>query len=54
VILRGLLELDGTGPFDVFTWYGMILFISSIEIHEGEDTIKMVMDFLGDGVLMYA
>jgi iron(III) transport system permease protein len=25
VLLRGLLGLDGTGPFDVFTWYGMIL-----------------------------
>jgi uncharacterized protein len=29
-------------------------FFSSIEMHEGEDMIKMVMDFLGDGVLMYA
>jgi iron(III) transport system permease protein len=25
VLLRGLLGLQGTGPFDVFTWYGMIL-----------------------------
>lgn len=29
-------------------------FFSSIEMHEGEDMIKMVMDFLGEGVLMYA
>jgi predicted TIM-barrel fold metal-dependent hydrolase len=29
-------------------------FFSSIEMREGEDMIKMVMDFLGDGVLMYA
>ena len=25
IFLRGLLGLDGTGPFDIFTWYGMIL-----------------------------
>ena len=25
VLLRGLLGVEGTGPFDVFTWYGMIL-----------------------------
>lgn len=25
VLLRGLLGHEGTGPFDVFTWYGMIL-----------------------------
>ena len=25
VLLRGLLGRDGTGPFDIFTWYGMIL-----------------------------
>ena len=25
VLLRGLLGREGTGPFDVFTWYGMIL-----------------------------
>ena len=29
-------------------------FFSSIEMHEGEDMIKMVMDFLGDDILMYA
>lgn len=29
-------------------------FFASIEMHEGEDMIKMVTDFLGDGVLMYA
>ena len=25
VLLRGLLGVEGTGPFDIFTWYGMIL-----------------------------
>jgi iron(III) transport system permease protein len=25
VLLRSLLGVEGTGPFDVFTWYGMIL-----------------------------
>jgi iron(III) transport system permease protein len=25
VTLRGILDLEGSGPFDVFTWYGMIL-----------------------------
>ena len=25
VLLRGLLGLDGPGPFDIFSWYGMIL-----------------------------
>lgn len=29
-------------------------FFSSIEMHEGEDMIKMVRDFLGEDVLMYA
>ena len=29
-------------------------FFSSIEMHEGEDMIRMIMDFLGEGVLMYA
>ena len=29
-------------------------FFASIEMREGEDMIKMVMDFLGDDVLMYA
>jgi uncharacterized protein len=29
-------------------------FFASIEMHEGEDMIKMVMDFLGEDVLMYA
>jgi hypothetical protein len=29
-------------------------FFASIEMHEGEDMIKMVMDFMGDDMLMYA
>ena len=29
-------------------------FFASIEMSEGEDMIKMVMDFMGDEMLMYA
>ena len=29
-------------------------FFASLEMYEGEDMIKMVTDFLGDGILMYA
>jgi predicted TIM-barrel fold metal-dependent hydrolase len=29
-------------------------FFSSIEMSEGQDMIEMVIDFLGEGVLMYA
>lgn len=29
-------------------------FFSSIQMHEGEDMIKMVREFMGEGVLMYA
>ena len=29
-------------------------FFASMEMHEGEDMVKMVTSFLGDGVLMYA
>jgi predicted TIM-barrel fold metal-dependent hydrolase len=39
-------------PFSEYVTGGR--FFSSIEMREGPEMIKMVMDFLGDGVLMYA